>query len=646
MMEITPFDDNLEIVGDPIKRWTSLSFSDEWEKHGTLALTLRADEFTSVKEAAWIDVNGRTFENETHHSEDDKVSVKITGPSLNVLFDRVVIKTDERLQGNLELKIRALITEYALTGSQKIGKLVLESAQGFSKAIDATAKRGQTLSEFLYSALNQRGFSFRLRYDKATDEIVFSLLCGVDRTQSQSHVPSVLLSTQDALEKANYKKSVKDFRNFAVTCDENADNPQTVEVDLSYGGRIRAMYVSAGSATGSADLGDVIVAVGVNGYIATSTDGVNFTPRTSGTTNTLYSIDYQNGRFIAGGMNGTIVTSLDGSAWTVQNSGVMDSIEGVTYDDGLYLAFCNTGRILYSYDTINWATAFQGSCKTVNAVLTPKQYVAFSSGADTAHKLTSPNGVSNWVETNIALSLSATNSKLLRTCFSRGKIVSAGFTYNGSVYTPLSVVSEDNGISETVHSITSLSGKRFLDLAAGLGLYVAVGQPNTISYSYDGKTWADCTPAGYTIDYISIVFDGTRFYAFGYSSRYTAISEDGKNWTVYANGFSSNIEAAVRGVSEYTASLYAIGVAALQTAAVVETIDGEINPALAPGYEADYYLGDLLDAVDPKRGLTFEKRVLSVEFVNDDNQDAVIPKLGKDFLSLRQYVTKEIKAHA
>jgi len=643
-MEITLFDEGFGVIGDPVKRWLSLSFSDAWNKNGSFTLKLRPDEFTNVRESTWLNFGDHTFENETQYSDDNDASVTLTGSSLNVLFDRIVIKEDERLQGNLEAEIRTFVSKYASGGSQKIDKFILGPAQGFGRAIDATAARGQTLNDFLYSALNLRGFSYVLHYDRSADEIVFVLLRGVDRTQDQSVYPPVLLSTQDAIEKASYKKSIKDSRNFAVVCDEDEDDPQTLEVDLSYGKPIKALYVSARSATGEDDLGDVLVAVGAAGYIATSPDGITWTTRTSGTANALYSVDYQNGKYIAGGANGTIVTSADGINWSVQSSGVADAIEGVVYDDGLYKAFCSTGKILYSYDAAAWATAFAGPQKTVNAVSTPKQYVAFSSGGDTAHKLVSFDGI-KWTGTDIPLGLAAASSGLLRTCFSMGLIVCAGYWYNGSIYTPLVVTSADNGISAAVHSISTLAGYRFLDLAAGLGIFVAIGQPNIIAYSQDGVTWHNCTPSGYEIDYISIAFDGTKFYAYGHSTRYVAISEDGINWTVSADGLGTGIEAVVRGISAYTASLYAIGVAALQEAEVVETLDGEVNSELAPEYETDYNLGDLVDAVDPDRELLFTKRVLSVEHINDEKQDAVIPQLGKDFLSLRQFIAKEIKKY-
>jgi photosystem II stability/assembly factor-like uncharacterized protein len=51
------------------------------------------------------------------------------------------------------------------------------------------------------------------------------------------------------------------------------------------------------------------VAVGRNGTILTSRDGVNWTRRTSPTRDWLNSVTYGNGRFVAVGDYGTILTS-------------------------------------------------------------------------------------------------------------------------------------------------------------------------------------------------------------------------------------------------------------------------------------------------------------------------------------------------
>jgi hypothetical protein len=59
----------------------------------------------------------------------------------------------------------------------------------------------------------------------------------------------------------------------------------------------------------------LFVAAGYAGKIYTSTDGVTWTARTSGTTNAIHGLDYIGGRFVASA-GPTILLSVDGITWT------------------------------------------------------------------------------------------------------------------------------------------------------------------------------------------------------------------------------------------------------------------------------------------------------------------------------------------
>ena len=58
------------------------------------------------------------------------------------------------------------------------------------------------------------------------------------------------------------------------------------------------------------------VAVGGSGTILTSSDGISWTSRTSGISNSFYGVTYANSTFVAVGDSGTIITSSDGTSWT------------------------------------------------------------------------------------------------------------------------------------------------------------------------------------------------------------------------------------------------------------------------------------------------------------------------------------------
>jgi hypothetical protein len=97
----------------------------------------------------------------------------------------------------------------------------------------------------------------------------------------------------------------------------------------------------------------VIVIVGNDGRIFTSTNGAESTPeQTSGTSENLTSITYGNGYFIAVGENGIIVSSADGYTWSVESSGTTNSLNRVSYNDTTseFIAVGDNNTILISTD--------------------------------------------------------------------------------------------------------------------------------------------------------------------------------------------------------------------------------------------------------------------------------------------------------
>ena len=73
------------------------------------------------------------------------------------------------------------------------------------------------------------------------------------------------------------------------------------------------------------------VAVGANGTILTSSDGTSWTERTSGTSNDLFEVTYENSTFVTIGNGGTILTSTDATTWTSGTSGTSNDLWGFIY---------------------------------------------------------------------------------------------------------------------------------------------------------------------------------------------------------------------------------------------------------------------------------------------------------------------------
>jgi hypothetical protein len=77
----------------------------------------------------------------------------------------------------------------------------------------------------------------------------------------------------------------------------------------------------------------------------------------------LLGVTFGNGGFVAVGKQGTILTSLDGVSWATQSSGVFAELRSVTYGNGIYIAVEGRqdelwnyigGRTIRSQDGISW----------------------------------------------------------------------------------------------------------------------------------------------------------------------------------------------------------------------------------------------------------------------------------------------------
>jgi hypothetical protein len=99
--------------------------------------------------------------------------------------------------------------------------------------------------------------------------------------------------------------------------------------------------------------------VGDGGLVLLSTDAANWTTQTSGTAQNLYAIasNYLNLN-VAVGANGTIITSPDGVTWTpAANSATSRDLHAVNYsplNGGIWLAVGAGGTMVQSTDGLTW----------------------------------------------------------------------------------------------------------------------------------------------------------------------------------------------------------------------------------------------------------------------------------------------------
>jgi hypothetical protein len=226
----------------------------------------------------------------------------------------------------------------------------------------------------------------------------------------------------------------------------------------------------------------LFVSVG-RGTILTSPDGISWTKRTSGISNSPLGVTYGNGLFVSVGKSGTILTSTDGTTWTERTSGISEYLYGVTYGNGLFVTVGWEGTILTSSNGTSWTKRTSGTSNRLwgitygNGLFVTVGNGLFVTVGENGTILTSTDGTT-WTERT-----SGTSKYLREVTYGNGLFVTVG--YEGTILT-----STDG---------TTWTDRRFwtweylYGVTYGKGLFVTVGGRGTILTSTDGTTWTERT---------------------------------------------------------------------------------------------------------------------------------------------------------
>ena len=114
-------------------------------------------------------------------------------------------------------------------------------------------------------------------------------------------------------------------------------------------------YISPGLFFGIAFNESLLVAVGSNGGIFTSPDGILWEPQVSNTTESLRAIEWNGTHFVAVGGNGIIVTSADGLSWDHATSPTNQTLMDIASRDNYCVAVGSGGTIITSDNGEVWS---------------------------------------------------------------------------------------------------------------------------------------------------------------------------------------------------------------------------------------------------------------------------------------------------
>ncbi len=111
------------------------------------------------------------------------------------------------------------------------------------------------------------------------------------------------------------------------------------------------------------------MAVGSQGTILTSTDGMSWTAVDSGTDQMLYDVVWADGKFVVvGGSSRTILTSADGTSWNQVMANEDSPLRSVAWTGEEFVAVGAGGEIVSSTDGENWRNRTSGTTEQLNSL--------------------------------------------------------------------------------------------------------------------------------------------------------------------------------------------------------------------------------------------------------------------------------------
>ncbi len=254
----------------------------------------------------------------------------------------------------------------------------------------------------------------------------------------------------------------------------------------------------------------LFVVAGNGGTILTSPDGTNWTTRNSGTTKTLFGIHYAKGAFFMTG-DETILKSVDGITWTAPGIPPAQFMLDITYGNGLFVVACFSGAILTSADGTAWAPASSPAPGFLYSVIFSNNL--FVAAGDQGTVVTSADG------TNWTLRTSNTSAQLTGVAFAASRFVVTGVNV---------IITSTDGVSWT--TVTPDPSRLLTGIAYGNGFFTAIG-PGGISMSSSGGTSWSVHQTGFPVSDAlrSISFFG-QFVVTGENGMYT--SSNGRDWVL------------------------------------------------------------------------------------------------------------------
>lgn len=313
------------------------------------------------------------------------------------------------------------------------------------------------------------------------------------------------------------------------------------------------------------------VAVGEQGTIIASTDGLHWTARPSPTTADLEAVAHGNGTWVAVGENGVVVTSNDAIAWTTGDRLTQDGsgLIAVTWAMGRFVALSSGDTIATSLDGRTWTVTAARLLRLRSVAGNDSILVAVG---DNGGPLLSTDGITWAVGTN-------SQPKLTAVGWGGGQFVAVG---------PGRAFTSPDGRTWTLTSNVPAGG-RFVTRLGSTWLTTSATSP-------DGVSWTQLEMPQVT----DVSWDGQKAIGVGYNGL-VVTSSDLATWidlTVFAHDVASDGASYVVAGGPFLWSADGVAWAAVPTAPALSAARVAAHPGgyLAVGQRVDPQTGTVVAA--------------------------------------------------
>lgn len=281
----------------------------------------------------------------------------------------------------------------------------------------------------------------------------------------------------------------------------------------------------------------VFVAAGDGGAIQTSADGVSWNPLDPIATNNLHRVIYANGLFVCVGDNGLILTSPNGATWTVQASGSSNSLVAVTYGNSIYVASGDAGTVVTSANGVQWSAGNAGVTNRLGWITFGKGVfiVPMPPPAEfmPAQVLVSTDAL-HWSPENVTAG-GFSQIKIMKITFGNGRFLAYDvYLGSGPGSTQAYIYTSTDGTNWVQGPALPLQPSCNSLAFVNNQFFETDRHPTQINISADGQTW---TAIGFSQDYfLNDIAHGTSNYVLVGDMGLIMTSPEGTNWTTVSTG--------------------------------------------------------------------------------------------------------------